>query len=165
MARFTSASVLTSAFFSVLLRPMKHTRTYKPAVFRFRRWSRKGYAVFCSLGKLVTIGHCCKSIADASLRKSGMMSLSSCKVLGERGVEDENCPPGETVDLSLFCSLSVAMSTVVPCLQCEAEAYTRCSSVLSEEGDNTHILFTPAMHIARMMPMKFDRHRPRCSYA
>lgn len=165
MARFTSTSVLTSAFFSVLLRPMKHTCTYKPAVFRFRRWSRKGYAVFCSLGKLVTIGHCCKSIADASLRKSGMMSLSSCMVLGERCAEDEECPPGEAVDLPLLCSLSMVMSMAVLCFLCEAEICTTCSSVLSEEGDKTHVLFTPAMHIARMMPMKFDRHCPRCSYA
>ena len=40
--------------------------------FRFRRWSRKPYAVFCSLGRHITIGHVCKSIADASLRKTPM---------------------------------------------------------------------------------------------
>ena len=42
----------------------------KPVV-RFRRWSRKGYAVFCSLTAQVTIGRVCKSICEMALRKSG----------------------------------------------------------------------------------------------
>ena len=37
--------------------------------FRFRRWSRKAYAAFCSIGRCVTIGRVCKSIAEASLLK------------------------------------------------------------------------------------------------
>lgn len=36
-------------------------------VIRFRRWSRKQYAVFCSLGKCVTIGNLKKAVADVSL--------------------------------------------------------------------------------------------------
>lgn len=36
---------------------------------RFHRWSRKKYAMFGSIGKCVTIGCVCKSIADASLGK------------------------------------------------------------------------------------------------
>lgn len=36
---------------------------------RFRRWSRKAYAAFASLGKLVTIGCLPKDIADSSLSK------------------------------------------------------------------------------------------------
>ena len=39
-------------------------------MIRFRQWSRKGYAIFASLGKHVTIGHVCKSIAEASLTKT-----------------------------------------------------------------------------------------------
>ncbi|MCM1373107.1 MAG: hypothetical protein NC113_03320 [Bacteroides sp.] len=147
---------------------MKHTHTYRPAVFRFRRWSRKGYAVFSSLGKLVTIGRGCKSIADASLRKSGMMPISSCMICGERCVEDENCPPGDTLDSQLPCSLSVVMASgvlVVPCHNCEAASCAPCSSVvLPEEGDNTYGFFTTAMHTARMMPMKIEGRHPRCLY-
>jgi hypothetical protein len=45
----------------------------------FRRWSRKGYAAFCSLGKQVMIGHVAKSIVDASLtkQKRNVISLTA----------------------------------------------------------------------------------------
>lgn len=47
-------------------------------VIRFRRWSRKGYAMFCSLGKCVTIGNLKKGIADVSLGKqANVCTLSS----------------------------------------------------------------------------------------
>lgn len=38
-------------------------------VVRFRGWSRKGYAVFISLGRLVTIGCLGKSVTEIALRK------------------------------------------------------------------------------------------------
>lgn len=41
---------------------IKHT-------IRFRRWSRKAYATFASIGRCVTIGFLRKSIADSSLGK------------------------------------------------------------------------------------------------
>ena len=39
-------------------------------MIRFRRWNRKSYSMFASLGKCVTIGQVCKSIAEASLSKN-----------------------------------------------------------------------------------------------
>lgn len=36
---------------------------------RFRRWSRKRYAAFCSLGKIISIGHLRCAIAEQSLIK------------------------------------------------------------------------------------------------
>lgn len=36
---------------------------------RFRKWSRKAYAAFASLGRCVTIGCLSKSVADSSLKK------------------------------------------------------------------------------------------------
>lgn len=39
------------------------------APLRFRRWSRKGYAAFASMGRQVTIGCLRKNVADSSLRK------------------------------------------------------------------------------------------------
>lgn len=48
---------------------MNKLQRNKRTVIRFRRWSRKAYASFCSLGKCVTIGCLKKGIADASLRK------------------------------------------------------------------------------------------------
>ena len=46
---------------------------------RFRRWSRAGYAVFCSLGCSVTIGSLAVSISDKSLQKS--TGVSKCPVI------------------------------------------------------------------------------------
>lgn len=43
---------------------LKNTRS-----IRFRRWSRTGYAVFCSLACNVTIGSVAGSISDKSLQK------------------------------------------------------------------------------------------------
>ena len=43
---------------------------------RFRRWSRKAYAMFASIGKCVTIGNVKKGIADASLGKQGNICAS-----------------------------------------------------------------------------------------
>lgn len=42
--------------------PVRHT-------LRFRRWSRKAYAAFASIGRCVTIGCLRKSVADSSLSK------------------------------------------------------------------------------------------------
>lgn len=36
---------------------------------RFRRWSRKAYATFASIGRCVTIGFLRKNVADSSLNK------------------------------------------------------------------------------------------------
>lgn len=59
---------------------------------RFRRWSRKGYAMFYSLGKCVTIGNLKKGIADVSLGKQANVctSFSVClPLVQEDPAEDE----------------------------------------------------------------------------
>lgn len=53
---------------------MKKVCLHKAGSVRFRRWSRKGYAVFVSLRIAVTIGHVCRSIADAALSKNKSFS-------------------------------------------------------------------------------------------
>ena len=52
---------------------------HQTKTIRFRRWSRAGYAVFCSLGSTVTIGCLAVSISDKSLQKS--TTVSKCAVL------------------------------------------------------------------------------------
>ncbi|MGL5731819.1 MAG: hypothetical protein ACRCX5_11955 [Bacteroidales bacterium] len=42
---------------------------------RFRRWSRKRYAAFCSLGKIISIGHLRCGIAEQSLIKQCQFDL------------------------------------------------------------------------------------------
>lgn len=40
----------------------------QPVIY-FRRWSRKGYAVFCSIGRCVSVRQLRKNVAEASLKK------------------------------------------------------------------------------------------------
>lgn len=57
---------------------------------RFRRWSRAGYAIFCSLAASVTIGCVAISISDKSLQKSvGTSTFSICGSDSESASEDK----------------------------------------------------------------------------
>ena len=47
---------------------MKRKQIHRQTI-RFRRWSRKSYAAFASIGRCVTIGCLRKNVADSSLRK------------------------------------------------------------------------------------------------
>jgi len=57
------------------------TKTYAATTFRFRRWSRAGYAVFCSLNSTVTIGNLAVSVSDKSLKKATGISANSILVI------------------------------------------------------------------------------------
>lgn len=46
---------------------------------RFRRWSRKAYATFASIGRCVTIGCLRKDAADSSLAKQKNGTSASCE--------------------------------------------------------------------------------------
>lgn len=59
---------------------------------RFRRWIRKGYAAFSSLGICVTIGCLRKSVTECALLKQ-----SSLQAL-QPGKEQEDVRPGEQDD-------------------------------------------------------------------
>jgi hypothetical protein len=57
---------------------------------RFRRWSRAGYAMFCSLACAVTIGCVAVSISDKSMQKAiGVSKASSCIDAGEAESPDK----------------------------------------------------------------------------
>ena len=54
------------------------TKNFKAvSSLRFRRWSRAGYAIFCSLARTVTIGSVVASISDKSLQKAVGITKSS----------------------------------------------------------------------------------------
>lgn len=63
---------------------------------RFRRWSRKAYAMFFSLGKCVTIGSLKKGIADVSLGKQSDMCImfSVCNPLEKEDADKEKAEEG-----------------------------------------------------------------------
>lgn len=54
-------------------------RQLNRTTLRFRKWSRKAYAAFASLGRCVTIGCLPKSVADSSLSKQKSGTSASCK--------------------------------------------------------------------------------------
>jgi len=60
---------------------MKTKNVNTPVSLRFRRWSRAGYAIFCSLSRAVTIGCLAISISDKSLQKAMGISKSSVTAL------------------------------------------------------------------------------------
>jgi hypothetical protein len=74
-------------------------------VLRFRRWSRAGYAVFCSLSRCVSIGRLKAATADCALWKS--KSLSS--VAGFRTLTFD-----DVVDEDRYCPDECAFFDIVP---------------------------------------------------
>lgn len=52
---------------------MRHKQTIIKSVIRFRRWSRKSYAIFIGLGKQISIGRLRCGIADQALRKNELI--------------------------------------------------------------------------------------------
>ena len=56
---------------------MRTKKVQAASPIRFRRWSRAGYAIFCSLACTVTIGCVCVSISDKSLQKAVGISDNS----------------------------------------------------------------------------------------
>lgn len=75
----------------------KVTKTQSP-VIHFRRWSRKRYAAFCSIGRCVSIRQLKKNLSEASLMKqkpslaiSLWRSTDEPDIYGE--VEEPDLPP------------------------------------------------------------------------
>ena len=67
---------------------------------RFRRWSGKGYAIFRSLHRHVTIGRVCKSIADSALSKDkNTMNLGGGGSDTRTQKEEEAQPPEGSPEL------------------------------------------------------------------
>lgn len=52
---------------------MRHKQTIIKSVIRFRRWSRKSYAIFIGLGKQISIGRLRCGIADQAMRKNELI--------------------------------------------------------------------------------------------
>lgn len=80
---------------SIQIEPMKTKKNKAIPTIRFRRWSRAGYAVFCSLACTVTIGCLAVSISDKSLQKA--VSISNCPMTL---VTSDAEPIGKSPDLS-----------------------------------------------------------------
>lgn len=87
---------------------VRKTVNIQQQVIHFRRWSRKGYAIFCSLGRCVLIRQLRKSLTEASLKKQKSISIVSLWMLKE----EYNIQSDEE-DLSLLDSLSWLLDMLV----------------------------------------------------
>ncbi|MCU7693180.1 hypothetical protein ACFSPU_02905 [Haoranjiania flava] len=67
----------------------------KPRCLRFRKWSRKAYAVFSSIGRHVTIGSLKSVVADKLL---GKQQNSSLQFASEEKQQDNNTEPSSAQD-------------------------------------------------------------------
>lgn len=64
--------------------PLKTKKIKAASSIRFRRWSRAGYAIFCSLARTVSIGSVTASISDKSLQKAvGVSKNSFCALVSK----------------------------------------------------------------------------------
>lgn len=66
---------------------MRKQCTYEHNTFRFRRWSRKGYAAFFSLHRAVTIGQLSSNVAERFQTKNGS-NHSSVLIAGQNHSEE-----------------------------------------------------------------------------
>lgn len=82
---------------------------------RFRRWSRKNYAVFGSLHRHVTIGRVCKGIADSSLDKArhivSVEGNGQC-VYAMDGIREQDASPYD-IGIPLGCVMLLLMGLPV----------------------------------------------------
>lgn len=103
----------------------KNMRNTSPTVhtIRFRRWSRKSYAAFASIGRCVTIGCLRKSVADSSLSKQ-----KAAGTAGHAGCGEESTWKGETEGRETDIGIPLGSSSAQ-------------TSILTEPGTNRYILF------------------------
>lgn len=79
---------------------MRHKATSTNTVIRFRRWSRKSYAIFSGLGKQISIGRLRCGIADQALRKNELIIGGIPSLHSEAYSTDLQTQSPEQTDLS-----------------------------------------------------------------
>ena len=113
-------------------------RYFSKVALRFRRWSRHSYSAFCSIGRIVTIGHLSQGIADASLRKDkGIQSVSLSRQLSDADggssapgfCRMEDFPP----DLAFLWNLAFLLMSGVLFLRIQSPAGLVCKSLPIEQ--------------------------------
>jgi hypothetical protein len=92
---------------------------------RFRRWSRKAYAAFCSIGRCVSIGRLGKNVVEASLKKRNP-STAACLQKPAEATDMDTGEEAETADVLLQ-----LLSAAVIC-QPSAVGAAGCDAVLKE---------------------------------
>jgi hypothetical protein len=102
---------------------MKTKKTHIASSIRFRRWSRAGYAVFCSLSRTVTIGSLAVSISDKSLQKAVSVSKRTVPDF----VSDDESPDHLPELLELDATINQVIEITI--LEKLSESAAACSQV------------------------------------
>ena len=146
---------------------------------RFRKWSRKAYAAFASLGRCVTIGCLPKSVADSSLSKQKSGTSAGCKS-GRQSLEDTDNGKGQETDIGIPLGSENGLGTkleifgfrgLMPVL-CPAtigpkrKKYVNLPYLRTKQGlDINTIINKSGTHVTRIMQMLFsDLHDSRHMY-
>lgn len=78
----------------------------------FRRWSRKGYAIFAGLGKHIVIGVLAIGICMMAMLKTGVVTSDDSQQAGKREMardrEEENDVAGKAIGEGLVCLVGKA---------------------------------------------------------
>ena len=154
-------------------------RQLNRTTLRFRKWSRKAYAAFASLGRCVTIGCLPKSVADSSLSKQKSGTSAGCKS-GRQSLEDTDNGKGQETDIGIPLGSENGLGTkleifsfrgLMPVL-CPAtigpkeKKYVNPPYLRTRQGlDINTIINKSGTHVTRIMQMLFsDLHDSRHMY-
>lgn len=86
--------------------------TPRTETLRFRRWSRKAYAAFVSICKLVTIGCLKREIAEQSLAKNISVCIFSPAIV-EQEEKDDFCREDELTVVAMLCQQNLLLPVQV----------------------------------------------------
>ncbi|MDR0573249.1 MAG: hypothetical protein LBG96_04330 [Tannerella sp.] len=91
---------------------MKKIINAQPSVIHFRRWSRKRYAAFCSIGRCVSIRKVNKSVIEASLTKQKpSLAISLRNITDTPDVQEEKEEPDLPLSLLRLLSMLIQPQT------------------------------------------------------
>ena len=139
-------------------------RQLNRTTLRFRKWSRKAYAAFASLGRCVTIGCLPKSVADSSLSKQKSGTSAGCKS-GRQSLEDTDNGKGQETDIGIPLGSENGLGTKLEIFGFRGLMPVLCPATIGPKGKkyiNPPYLRT---HVTRIMQMLFsDLHDSRHMY-
>lgn len=98
---------------------MRKSILKNPCSVRFRRWTRKSYAVFSGLNKVISIGHISAGISDKALIKNNLLTqISAVSFLVNVGPdaekEDEEKEADSSITRFLFLENALPIATDYP---------------------------------------------------
>ena len=141
---------------------MMKRRLYRTTI-RFRKWSRKAYAAFASLGRCVTIGCLPKNVADCSLSKQNSGTSAGYKT-GGQNLEDTDNDKGQETDIGIPLGCENGLGTMLEIFGFKGLLPVLCPTTIGPEGkkDINTIIKKSGIQMTRIMQMLFsDLHAPR----